>query len=54
VALREWRACRRVTHATIGLALAILVSAVLLLTYGNYEGEEAAKAGTPQPAEQTQ
>ncbi len=54
VALREWRACRRVTHGTIGLALAILVGAVLLLTYGNYEAEERTKASASQPAEQTQ
>ncbi len=51
VALREWRACRRVTHGTIGLALAILVGAVLLLTYGNYEAEERTKASASQPAE---
>ena len=44
VALREWRACRRVTHAAISLALAILIGAVLLLTCGNYRGNEAAKA----------
>jgi L-rhamnose-H+ transport protein len=44
VALREWRACRRVTHVVISLALAILIGAVLLLTYGNYRGNEAAKA----------
>jgi len=39
VALREWRACRRLTHTTVAFALAILVGAVLLLTYGNYLGE---------------
>ena len=43
VALREWRACRRVTHTTIGLALLVLVGAVLLLTYGNHLGELEAK-----------
>lgn len=43
MALREWRACRRVTHTTIGLALLVLVGAVLLLTYGNYLGELAAQ-----------
>jgi L-rhamnose-H+ transport protein len=43
VALREWRACRRVTHTTIGLALLVLVGAVLLLAYGNYLGELATK-----------
>ena len=43
VALREWRQCRRLTHATIRLALVMLVAAVLLLTYGNYLGDVAAK-----------
>lgn len=40
VVLREWRTCRRVTHTTIGFALLVLVGAVLLLTYGNYVGEQ--------------
>lgn len=43
IALREWRACRRLTHTTIGAALFVLVAAVLLLTYGNYLGDLAAK-----------
>jgi len=43
VALREWRACRRVTDTTIVFALLVLTAAVLLLTYGNYQGDEAAK-----------
>jgi L-rhamnose-H+ transport protein len=43
VLLREWRACRRVTHSVIGLALIILIGAVLLLTYGNRIGELASK-----------
>jgi L-rhamnose-H+ transport protein len=42
VALREWRACRRVTDTTIVFALLVLTAAVLLLTYGNYKGDEAA------------
>jgi L-rhamnose-H+ transport protein len=41
--LREWRACRRVTHTTISLALLVLVVAVLLLTYGNHLGDLATK-----------
>ena len=41
IALREWRQCRRLTHLTLRLALAVLVGAVLLLTYGNYLGELA-------------
>ncbi len=45
VVLREWRRCRRLTHTTIGLALVVLVGAVLLLTYGNYLGEQALKPG---------
>jgi L-rhamnose-H+ transport protein len=43
VVLREWRACRRLTHTTIAGALLILVGAVLLLTYGNYVGDLATK-----------
>jgi L-rhamnose-H+ transport protein len=39
--LREWRGCRRATWVTVGLALAVLVGAVVLLTYGNYVGELA-------------
>ena len=41
VLLREWRQCRRLTHRTIAIALAVLIGAVLLLTYGNYVGNLA-------------
>jgi len=43
VVLCEWRTCRRLTHTIIGLALLVLVGAVLLLTYGNYLGDLATK-----------
>jgi L-rhamnose-H+ transport protein len=43
VVFREWRRCRKLTLATISLALLVLVCAVLLLTYGNYIGGLAAK-----------
>ena len=43
LALREWRACRRLTRSTVAVALLVLVGAVLLLTYGNYVGDLAAK-----------
>jgi L-rhamnose-H+ transport protein len=43
IALREWRACRRLTHTTIAGALLVLVGAVLLLTCGNYLGDLATK-----------
>jgi L-rhamnose-H+ transport protein len=43
VVLREWRQCRRLTHRMIAAALAVLIVAVLLLTYGNYVGDLAAK-----------
>ena len=43
VLLREWAACRRATRTTIGLALLVLLSAVLLLTWGNYLGETPAQ-----------
>jgi L-rhamnose-H+ transport protein len=45
IILREWRACRRPTKATVSAALVILVAAVLLLTYGNYVGDALARAG---------
>ncbi len=41
LALREWRRCRRVTDVTINFALLVLVGAVLLLSYGNYLGDQA-------------
>ncbi len=40
ILLREWR---RLTHRTIGLALTVLIGAVLALTCGNYLGDVAAK-----------
>jgi L-rhamnose-H+ transport protein len=43
VVLREWRQCRRLTHATVGIALVVLVAAVVLLTYGNHIGESVGK-----------
>ena len=42
VVLREWRQCRRRTHRTVTVALLVLITAVLLLTYGNYLGNLAA------------
>ena len=44
VVLREWKECRLSTRLTVRFALAVLVCAVLLLTYGNYIGDLAAKA----------
>ncbi len=38
ILLREWAGCRRRTQTAIGLALGVLVSAVLALTYGNHLG----------------
>jgi len=50
VVLREWKQCRRLTHATILAALLVLTASVLLLTYGNHIGDKAAKAGGDQAA----
>jgi len=36
--LREWAACNRKTIRILGLALTVLVAAVIVLTYGNYIG----------------
>jgi L-rhamnose-H+ transport protein len=41
VILREWRGCQRPTRIVRGLALLVLVIAVLALTYGNQLGEAA-------------
>lgn len=49
--LREWRPCRDATRRMIGVALAVLVGAVLLLTYGNYVGELAKNATKPLSSE---
>lgn len=45
VLFREWQGCRLRTQAAIGLGLAVLVIAVLSLTYGNYLGDQAAARG---------
>jgi L-rhamnose-H+ transport protein len=42
VVFREWKGCRTRTRLAIGLALAVLLAAILLLTYGNYLGGQAA------------
>src|SRR5581483_4683897 len=39
--LREWRACRRLTHQALAFALAVLVGAVVSLTLGNKIAEDA-------------
>jgi L-rhamnose-H+ transport protein len=52
ILLREWRSCRRRTHRMLAAALAILIGAVLLLTYGNYRGEPPA-ASAAAAAEKT-
>ena len=41
VLFREWKGCRPRTRLAITLALAVLVTAILLLTYGNYLGDQA-------------
>ncbi|MBN2291898.1 MAG: hypothetical protein JXM70_05700 [Pirellulales bacterium] len=38
VVFREWKGCHGRTRAAIGLALVVLVTAILCLTYGNYLG----------------
>jgi L-rhamnose-H+ transport protein len=43
VVLEEWLACRPKTRWTLRIALTVLVGAVLLLTYGNYIGDLAAR-----------
>lgn len=41
--LKEWLGCQPKTRWTLRFALAILISAVLLLTYGNHLGDVAAQ-----------
>ena len=36
--MKEWKNCSTVTMRLLILALAVLITAVLLLTYGNYLG----------------
>jgi L-rhamnose-H+ transport protein len=43
IALREWRACRRLTHRTVAAAIVVLIGAVLSLTYGNHIAETLAR-----------
>jgi L-rhamnose-H+ transport protein len=38
VLFREWKGCRGRTRAAIGMALLVLMGAVILLTYGNHLG----------------
>jgi L-rhamnose-H+ transport protein len=45
VLFREWTGCRRSTQLAITLALAVLVIAILAITYGNYLGEAMTGAG---------
>ena len=48
---REWKGCRPRTLATISIALLVLVTSVIMLTYGNYLGDKrkpaAADEGSP-------
>jgi L-rhamnose-H+ transport protein len=39
ILFREWKGCRRRTHSTVALALAVLVAAIVVMTYGNYLGD---------------
>jgi L-rhamnose-H+ transport protein len=43
VALKEWKGCRPRTHATLALAVGLLIVGKLLLDYGNYLGTLAPK-----------
>ena len=42
IIFREWNGCRRSTKSIIGVALSVLVLAILALTYGNYLGGQTA------------
>ena len=51
MAFREWSGCRGRTRTAIGAALAVLVTAVLSLTYGNYLGAQKPAAATAPAAQ---
>jgi hypothetical protein len=38
VVFKEWKGCRPRTHATLVMALGLLIVGKLLLDYGNYLG----------------
>jgi L-rhamnose-H+ transport protein len=44
VAIGEWRACRPATKFLISIAIALLLGAVGLISYGNYIAAPAAAA----------
>ena len=44
ILFREWKGCKKQTILFIIFGLAILITAVLMLTYGNYIGGQAAEA----------
>lgn len=54
ILLREWTGCRRRTQAAIGVALAVLIAAVLSLTYGNYLGSKGPSAASAPSSQQAQ
>ncbi|MGO9113094.1 MAG: L-rhamnose/proton symporter RhaT [Thermoguttaceae bacterium] len=41
IVFREWKGCRPRTQAAIGLGLVVLTVAILLITYGNYLGDQS-------------
>jgi L-rhamnose-H+ transport protein len=47
VLFHEWKGCRLRTQMAIGFALSVLVAAVLMLTYGNYLGDQNPQPGEP-------
>jgi L-rhamnose-H+ transport protein len=47
VLFHEWKNCRQRTQVAIGFALSVLVGAVLMLTYGNYLGDQNRQPGEP-------
>ena len=54
VVLKEWIGCKAATRWRLRAALAILVAAVCMLTWGNKSAENAANAAPPPPAQQQQ
>jgi L-rhamnose-H+ transport protein len=51
IIFKEWARCRQRTYLALGLCLGLLIVGKLSLDYGNYLGQQAAKAAAAPPAE---
>jgi hypothetical protein len=47
---KEWKGCSSRTRVAISVALLVLVAAVVMLTYGNWLGDQVVLPEEPVPA----